>query len=269
MVKPRIPEPDFVIEFNPAAMTVLQGQSGQSSGKVTSIDGFAGQVMLACSGLPPGVQWAFQPNPVMAPPNASGGTTLTVTADSSVQPGTYPFNMTSTNTDVVRRFPMQLTVLGRPQEPAFAVACEPSSVGAPPGGLAQTTCTVTSMGGFSQLVTWSLTDLPEGVAGAFQPAAVTPPPNGQAGSVLILRLAPSETRNLSRRRARHGCGWSVAHRQHRSEGAVTSPAVEVPMLDGLDTWLDHIAAASGRISPRDRLQWGMKSARIEMSRDRI
>ncbi len=113
MVTPRIPDPDFVISCDPASLTILEGQSGQTSYRVTSIDGFAGQVMLACAGLPAGVQCSFDPNPVAPPPNGSALGALTVSVDAGARPGTYSFQVTSVNTDVVRSFTMQLTIVGR------------------------------------------------------------------------------------------------------------------------------------------------------------
>lgn len=113
MVTPRTLDPDFVISCDPASLTILQGQSGQSSYRVTSIDGFAGQVMLACAGLPAGVQCSFDPNPVAPPPNGSALGALTVSVDAGARPGTYSFQVTSVNTDVVRSFTMQLTIVGR------------------------------------------------------------------------------------------------------------------------------------------------------------
>lgn len=190
MVAPRILDPDFVIACDPASLTILQGQSSQSSCRVTSIDGFAGQVMLACAGLPAGVQCAFDPNPVTPPPNGSAMSALTLSVDAGAQPGTYSFQVTSVNTDVVRSFTLQLTIVGRGQEPSFILACNPSSVTAPPGGIAQTSCTVTSMGGFSRLLSFSVTGLPEEVEAEFQPHSLTPPPDGEANSLLMLRLSP-------------------------------------------------------------------------------
>jgi hypothetical protein len=70
--------------------------------------------------------------------------------------------------------------------PDFSVACSPSSVSVAQGGSANTTCTVTSLNGFSAAVALSCSGLPAGVSCAFAPGSVTPPSGGSASSTLTI-----------------------------------------------------------------------------------
>jgi hypothetical protein len=73
--------------------------------------------------------------------------------------------------------------------PDFSVACSPSSVSAAPGASVNTTCTVTSTGGFVSAVSLSCAGAPAGVTCSYAPSAVTPPANGSVNSTLTIAIA--------------------------------------------------------------------------------
>ncbi len=77
--------------------------------------------------------------------------------------------------------------------PNFSVACSPTSVSAAAGGSVNSTCTVSSTGGFSSAVTLSCAGQPAGVSCAFAPGSVTPPANGSATSTLTLSVGAGVT----------------------------------------------------------------------------
>jgi Zn-dependent metalloprotease len=77
-----------------------------------------------------------------------------------------------------------------PVNPDFSVSCSPASLTVTQGGPAATsTCTITSINGFSAAVNLSCTGMPAGSTCSFNPASVTPPPNGTANSTLSVTAA--------------------------------------------------------------------------------
>jgi hypothetical protein len=73
--------------------------------------------------------------------------------------------------------------------PDFALACSPSSLSVPQGSSGASTCTVTSLAGFSAPVDLSCANLPAGVSCAYDPNPVTPPANGSVSSGLTVAVA--------------------------------------------------------------------------------
>ena len=70
--------------------------------------------------------------------------------------------------------------------PDFAISCAPASLTVQQGGNADTTCTVTSSGGFAAPVALSCANLPAGASCSFSPASITPPANGTVSSTLTV-----------------------------------------------------------------------------------
>ncbi|HLA78509.1 MAG TPA: M20/M25/M40 family metallo-hydrolase [Vicinamibacteria bacterium] len=76
-----------------------------------------------------------------------------------------------------------------PATPDFSVACSPASLSATQGGSATSTCTVTSISGFSSAVGLACSGLPSGASCTFSPASVTPPANASVSSALTVSVA--------------------------------------------------------------------------------
>jgi hypothetical protein len=70
--------------------------------------------------------------------------------------------------------------------PDFSVSCSPSSLSIVQGASGNTTCTVTSSGGFASAVSLSCSNLTTGASCTFNPASVTPPANGTVNSTLTV-----------------------------------------------------------------------------------
>ena len=104
------PVPDFTLACNPSSLSIVQGGSGGSTCTVTSQDGFAGAVSLACTGQPAGVACGFVPNPVTPPANGSVNSTLTVTVAGSTPTGLYSFSAQGTSGALFHTQSMSLTV---------------------------------------------------------------------------------------------------------------------------------------------------------------
>ncbi len=82
-----------------------------------------------------------------------------------------------------------VTPASGPPTPDFTVSCSPSSLTAPQGGSAGSTCTVTSLNGFNSGVTLSCIGQPAGVSCNFGTNPVTPPSGGSANSSLTVNVS--------------------------------------------------------------------------------
>jgi subtilisin-like proprotein convertase family protein len=184
--------PDFSVSCSPSSLSALQGGSATSTCTVTSINGFNAAVALDCTGQPSGVTCSYSPASVTPPSGGSAASTLTVSVSGSVATGTYNFSARGTNGATSRTSAISLTVTA-PPTPDFSIACSPSSLNANQGGSAASTCTVSSINGFSSAVSLSCTGLPAGASCSFAPASVTPPSGGSATSALTVSVTAGAT----------------------------------------------------------------------------
>jgi len=180
----------FNISCTPNPVTVDIGDSGTVSCTISSVNGFHSPVDLDTTGLPAGVTFSFNPDPVTPPQNGSSNSTLTLTVGSGVAPGSYPFKVTGKNDDLTQTFDMTLDVPVPPM-PDFSVSCSPSTFTTTPGSNATGTCTVSSIQGFNGPVDLDCANLPAGVSCGFVPDPVTPPADGNVNSAITVTVAQS------------------------------------------------------------------------------
>lgn len=180
----------FNISCTPNPVTVDIGDSGTVTCTISSLNGFHSPVDLDTTGLPAGVTFSFNPDPVTPPQNGSSDSTLTLTVGSGVAPGSYPFTVTGKNDDLTQTFAMTLDVPVPPM-PDFSVSCSPSTFTTTPGSNATGTCTVNSIQGFNSPVDLNCANLPAGVSCGFVPDPVTPPADGNVNSAITVTVAQS------------------------------------------------------------------------------
>src|SRR6202044_2979063 len=178
--------PSFTLSDSPSSLTITQGGSGTSTITVNDLNGFAGSVTLAASGLPSGVTAAFGTNPT------TGTSVLTLTASSTATTGSATVTITGTSGSLTASTTLALTV-NSTATPNFSVAASPTSVTVTQGASGTSTITITSTGGFNSATTLSASGLPTGVTAAFSTNPVTPPANGSATSTLTLTASSSAT----------------------------------------------------------------------------
>jgi plastocyanin/uncharacterized membrane protein len=180
----------FNISCTPNPISIDQGDTGTVTCTISSINGFDAPVDMNTTGLPAGVTFSFNPDPVTPPANNSVNTTLTLTVGANVPAGSYPFTVTGKNDDLTQSFDMTLNVTV-PPDPDFTISCAPSTFTTMPGDDATGTCTVSSINGFNSPVDLDCTNLPTGATCGFAPDPVTPPPNGSANSTITVTVAQS------------------------------------------------------------------------------
>jgi hypothetical protein len=96
--------PDFTLSASPATLSVAQGATGSSTIKVAPVNGFAGNVALAASGLPAGVTAGFNPT------STTGNSTLTLTASSTATVGAANVTVTGTSGSLSHSTTIALTI---------------------------------------------------------------------------------------------------------------------------------------------------------------
>jgi subtilisin family serine protease len=154
--------PDFSLSATPASRNVVAGASAAYTVGVASRDGFASDVALSLTGLPPGVGTADFSPPVIT---AAGSSQLIVTTLRTAPGGTYPLTITGTAGGVTHTAAATLVVSARD----FALSVSPSSATVSRGHSARYTVGVPVVGGPVGKVWLTVAGLPAGTTAVFSP----------------------------------------------------------------------------------------------------
>lgn len=155
-----VPAPDFSLTPSPASQTVVQGNPTSYTLTVNPTNGFTGQATFTVSGLPTGATGTFSPNP------SGTSSTLSVTTATTTPAGSYTLTVNGTSGTLAHTTTVTLVV-----NPAsdFTVAGSPASQTVTQGGSTTYGLTITGSNGFSGQVTLSVSGLPSGATGTFNP----------------------------------------------------------------------------------------------------
>jgi hypothetical protein len=127
--------------------------------------------------------------------------------------------------------------------PDFTVSCAPSSLSAPQGGTATSTCTVSSQNGFSSAVALSCTGLTAGASCSFSAPSVTPPANGSANSTLTVTVSGTAATGTTSFNV-NGTSGAQSHNAAMSL-TVTPPGATTVFFDNFETNLGWTRNPSG------------------------
>ena len=177
------PTPDFTISASPATQTVTAGQQTSYIATVTPSGGFSGAVNLVVSGLPANTTFSWSTNPM---PGGGGMSTLTVTTLASTPVGTSTLTMTGTSGTLTHTTTVTLVATAPPTSD-FLLTLSPTSQSVRGGGSVGYAVTVTSLNGFAGAVSLSVSGLPSGSSGSFNPTSVTVAATGT--SILTIKTA--------------------------------------------------------------------------------
>lgn len=162
------PTPAITLAVSAATISVPQGGTGQLTVTVSRIGGFVGEVQLAVEGVPVEVQ--AQLTPAALPPQATTSQ-LTLSASGTAAPGTFTLTLRATGAGVeARTFTLTLTVT-EVATPGFTLTLVPSQLTIQQGASATTLVQMARTGGYTNPVSLSLTGLPPGLNGTFDPPA--------------------------------------------------------------------------------------------------
>ncbi|WP_367128635.1 M4 family metallopeptidase [Saccharothrix sp. HUAS TT1] len=176
------PDDDFTLSLDPASGTVEPGEKAQATIRTTTTSGDPQAIALSASGQPTGVTAHFTPSSVTSGQTAA----LTVATAADVAPGTYPITVRGQGA-TSHSVTYTLTVGGgEPPADDFAIALDPTSGAARPGGAVTSTVGTTTTAGEAQKVTLTATGLPDGATAVFEPASVA---SGESSRLTITTSA--------------------------------------------------------------------------------
>ena len=156
---------DFSLSSNVGSRTILRGGSTTYTVTVNALNGFAGSIDLAVSGLPPSASASFDP----AILSSAGSSTLTVITGSKTPAGTWTLTITALSGALTRTTTVTLIVTSLPD---FTISVTPGSTTIVPGGSSNYTVTVGAQGGFSGAVNLTATGVPPGASASFSPPSI-------------------------------------------------------------------------------------------------
>jgi len=155
---------NFTLAASPTSQTVTPGNGTSYGITITPSGGFTGQVTFSASGLPSGAVGSFAPNP------ATSSSTFSVTTSSTTAPGTYPVTITGISGTVTKTTSATLIVSGTPD---FSMSASPPGQTVVEGSSTNFGVTVAPVNGFTGQVTLSVSGLPAGAQGSFNPNPAT------------------------------------------------------------------------------------------------
>jgi uncharacterized membrane protein len=154
----------FTISSSPTSRTVTSGQSANPfTLTITSTNGYANNIYLALSGLPPGATASMSSTDV----TGSASVTLTLSTSNSTLAGVYPLTVTATSGNIV------LTASPTLKVEDFSLAAAPASQSVTAGVGDSYSVAITYNNTFTGNVNLSVSGLPANTAASFSPATVT------------------------------------------------------------------------------------------------
>ncbi|MGA3108955.1 MAG: PKD domain-containing protein [Candidatus Bathyarchaeia archaeon] len=185
--QPLMPNYDFTLTATPTTQNAVPGGSASYNVAVGSSLACSNPVpvsLVVSSPPPQGVTWTLNP--------ASGQTpftsTLQVQTSTNTPNGTYSISVIGSSSKFAHTATVTLIVL----TPSFTLSVNPSSLLVPTQSTSQpdrtnmTTVLVQSFNGFNNAVVLTASGVPNGMSLTFSLPSVTPPPNGQATSLLTI-----------------------------------------------------------------------------------
>ena len=168
------PAVDFTIDAKPDTQTVQEGNSANYDVILTSLNGFASPCSLSVTGLPAGASPSFNPNP-MTPTSPPDTSDLTVSTTAGVTPtGIYKLFITAKQISKGLIQHSDSVFLKVTPKPDFTIQVKPDTQEVQFGDLVNSNVILTSLYGFANPCTLSVTGLPANASVSFNPNPVTP-----------------------------------------------------------------------------------------------
>ena len=150
--------PGFTLAPSSNPLSLQQNAGGTATVAVTDINGFAGAVSLAVSGLPTGASGTFV------------GNTLVVFPAITVPVGTYPLTITGTSGAITATTSLNLVITAGAD---FSLTPATGTLNVTAGQSATDAISVVPTGGFTGTVSFSASGLPTGATASFAPTTST------------------------------------------------------------------------------------------------
>lgn len=164
---------NFSLSATPSSRTIVAGGSSTNYIINSTSTNFSSSIALSVNGLPSGASGGFSPTSIVPPASS----TLTVSANASTTPGTYPLTITGIGGGKTNSAPATLIINAPPPPPPtnFTLSVSPSSQSiTSDGGNVSYTVNSTSTN-FNSSVTLDVSGLPAGATYGFNPNPIVPP----------------------------------------------------------------------------------------------
>jgi polygalacturonase len=183
--------PDFSISASPSSQTVTAGAGTSYVTNVGALNGFTGSASLSVSGLPSGASGTFNPTSV----TGSGSSTLSISTASATPAGTYTLTITGASGSLTHSATVTLVVTAA-AAPDFTISATPASQTVTAGSGTSYSTTIGALNGFTGTVNLSVSGLPSGASGSFNPASVAASGNSTL-SISTSSTTPAGTYTLT------------------------------------------------------------------------
>jgi pseudomonalisin len=177
------PAPDFAMSASPTSVSVVQGNSGNSTITTTVSGGFNSAVALTSTGAPSGATVTFTPASIAAP--GSGTSTMTVSVAGTTAVGTYTITVTGSGGSKTHTSTVTLTVTAA-AVPDFAISTSPTSKSIAQGASSTVTVSTTVSGGFNAAVALTSSGAPAGTTVSFAPTSIAAPGSGSSTATITV-----------------------------------------------------------------------------------
>lgn len=156
---------DFTLDATPASQIVVKGNTATYTATITALNGYTGTASFSLQGLPPSSTATFTP----ASLTGSGTSTLTITTTSNTPAAIYPLTITASDGTATHSVPLSLEV-----DPVgnFSLTISPASQSVIQGQNIGYGVTVSSLGGFTEIVSLGVSGLPAGTTATLSPNSV-------------------------------------------------------------------------------------------------
>ena len=169
--------PNFTISASPTTLTVVQGNSGNSTITTAAVNGFSSAITLSYSGAPTGVTVNFATNPIASPGNGTSVATFNVASTAATGTSSITITGTDVNTGkIINSTSVSLTVTA----PNFTISASPNTVSVVQGNTGTSTVTTTAVNGFNSAINLTSSGQPTGVTVTFGTNPIMAPGGGSS-----------------------------------------------------------------------------------------
>jgi hypothetical protein len=161
------PTPDFTGVVAPLNTTLVPGGSVSINVTLKPLYGFTGDVVISATDLPNGVTPSY--NPIVVP-GGNGGSTITLTAASSVALGRYTVTLNGNSGNITHSSTVPLLVNNTVGDWGSYTVQPVQNVA--PGGTATYAIVTIPEGGFNGTIIPTISGLPPGATATFSPASI-------------------------------------------------------------------------------------------------
>ncbi len=159
---------DFSFIASPLIQKIAVGDTASYDAEITFLNNFnSTNIDLWVKGEPAGITATYAPDSL----SHQGVSVLTVQGDGTEEPGTYTFTIGATAEGITHTQNVTLIIS---RDPDFKISVSPRTQAVAAGGTTFYEVTVTSINGFSDVVTLSVSGVPDGVSGSFNPNPLVP-----------------------------------------------------------------------------------------------